>query len=71
MQGDLKMINIETHDFIEDDDFQAFLDLKLNGKKVSQNKFYRILGKAKQEYTNMKNGVRITVNDLRSHIKQS
>ena len=49
---ELKMdtYNQDDYDFIEDSNFQLFLNSRLNGKFVPYAKFMRILNKCKEEY---------------------
>ena len=42
--------NQDDYDFIEDDEFQAFLKSELGGKFLPRYKFFTILNRCKREY---------------------
>ena len=42
--------NQDDYNFIEDDEFQAFLKSELGGKFVPRYKFFTILNRCKREY---------------------
>ncbi len=53
----MERFNLETYDFINDEEFQAFFKAKLKGKTYSKAQFMQKLESAKKEWIRHKNNV--------------
>lgn len=53
----MECFNVETYDFINDEEFQAFFKAKLGGRIYPKTQYMRKLESAKKEWIKQKNNV--------------